>query len=364
MRSGVLWLIITFLMMLPNYGNAQQYFSLQELKQQTQSGWHQIYQAYEREIVVEVDVTMPDAESVPIDKVEWARMQSVLSGEEVGVEIVERPDENIFALNSNAHNEIPDNIAWKYEAQYSFPSNKEVVYAPNSTMTLGSAIDVVKHAIEIVGFTSEEWELERPYNLSVYSLWNPKANKMVLPGEYALYFYQRMNNIPILLHAGCAYNKKTQDNYTAMLNAWLIDEDKFRVYFGMLKPTERIANDVPLCSFENVINAFEAEIHAGHIRRVFELEFGYGFFNDPEMAEMGYYYLVPVWKLNCLYVSNREKELPEYNTDETTHERDSLEYATLIVNAQTGELLDFMSKSEDRANYNGIIKWSDIKDVN
>ena len=360
MRCGLLWLTISFLMMLPNCGKAQEYYSLQELKQQVQNGWHKVYQACEREISVDVDVVMPDVEFIPIDKVEWARTQPALSEKEIGAEIVNRPDENIFALNSHAHNEIPDSVAWKYEAQYSFPSDKEHVYAPNSTMTLRSAIDVVKNTLEGIDFETDNWELERPYHLSVYSLWDPRKNKMVLPGEYALYFYQRMNGIPILLHAGGAYNKKTYDNYSAMLNAWLIDESKYRVYFGMLKPTERIAADVPLCSFETIIDAFEKEIYAGHIRKVFELEFGYGFFNDPEMEEMGYYYLVPVWKLNCLYLSNREKELPDYNSDDETHERDSLDYATLLVNAQTGKMLEYMSKSEDRANYDGIIKWANI----
>ena len=60
-------------------------------------------------------------------------------------------------------------------------------------------------------------------------------------------------------------------------------------------------------------------------------------------------------------MSNRQKELPEYNTEESTDERSSLEYATLVVNAQTGEMLNFMSKEEDRAHYKGFISWDDVK---
>ena len=60
-------------------------------------------------------------------------------------------------------------------------------------------------------------------------------------------------------------------------------------------------------------------------------------------------------------MSNRQKELPEYGGDEAWNERDSTEYSSLVINAQTGEMQEFMSQAEDRAEYKGFISWDKVK---
>ena len=149
------------------------------------------------------------------------------------------------------------------------------------------------------------------------------------------------------------------------LQATVIDPNTYAMYPNMLKSAGRVAEDVPLCSFSKVVEAFEKEIEEGHIRKVYEMEFGYLYYEDPEYVSRttwtDHFYALPVWQLSCLYVSNRKKELPEYGLDETGHERASLEYSSLIVNAQTGELQDFMSTKKDRAHYKGFVSWDDVK---
>ena len=97
----------------------------------------------------------------------------------------------------------------------------------------------------------------------------------------------------------------------------------------------------------------------------FGLKFGYLLYEDPEAssasAQTTHFYAVPVWQLDCLYLNNPRAELPEYGQDETGDEQNSLEYANLIINAQTGEAQDFMSEKEDRALYQGFLSWEDVQ---
>lgn len=365
MKSRITILLALLLALVCIAASAQEYYTLSEIREQAAQGWHETYLAYGREIVADVDVNMPDVDVLPIDKIELARLFPSSDNGNGGIKITARPDENIFAFDSMAYLAIPEHVIWKYERQYAPPYDLRKIYAENSSLCLGDAIETIRNALAEVELDASDWLLERPYELYVSGLWNQAMSKREYPGCYSLKFYQVLNGIPILNHAGCAYYEKTRGNYTAMLDAWVIDEDTVHVYVAMLKAVDRIAEDVPLCSFDRVIRAYEEEIKEGHIRKIYDLEFGYVFYDDPKYVSgegfAEHYYAVPAWRLNCLYMSNRQKELPEYNTEESTEERDSLEYAALVVNAQTGEMLNFMSKDKNRAHYKGFISWNDVK---
>ena len=161
-----------------------------------------------------------------------------------------------------------------------------------------------------------------------------------------IYFHQMVNGIPLLNHAGATYNQKTRGNAIIRLRGTVINEGMYDISIPSLKTTEKLADDVPLCSLSKVISAIEKEIEAGHIRKIYDLEFGYVFYEDPDYVtknkQTDHFYAIPVWQLNCLYMSNRQKELPEYSNNEVQNERDSLEYSSLVINAQTGDMQDFM----------------------
>ena len=71
------------------------------------------------------------------------------------------------------------------------------------------------------------------------------------------------------------------------------------------------------------------------------------------------YYAKPMWKINCLYVSNPRAKLAE-TASYTDDERNSLDYLQLLVDAQTGELIG-ESSAKDRAEFKGFLSWEDVK---
>ena len=55
-----------------------------------------------------------------------------------------------------------------------------------------------------------------------------------------------------------------------------------------------------------------------------------------------------------------KKELPNYNWKNINWDRYSNEYASIIINAQTGKMEDYMSKEKNRARYKKVLTWGEI----
>ena len=346
------WTIVFFtvLFLFAAVGCAQEYYTIDQLREQAAEGWHNVYEAYGRKIVADIDITIPDVEQVPVEKLELARRESQIDEKEVGLNFVIRPEENVFGF---------------YTSDIGNPNEWERMYAEGNELTLSDIVNVIKDALSVMQLDYRNWDLNHPYELRTFSFRDPSTKEVVAPGEYMVYFHQMVNEIPLLNHAGATYKQRTRGNATIRLDASVINEKMYDIVIPSVKTTEKLADDVPLCSLSKVISAIEKEIEAGHIRKIYDLEFGYVFYEDPDYVtkttQTDHFYAIPVWQLNCLYMSNRQKELPEYGGDEAWNERDSTEYSSLVINAQTGEMQEFMSQAEDRAEYKGFISWDKVK---
>lgn len=145
------------------------------------------------------------------------------------------------------------------------------------------------------------------------------------------------------------------------------------IFLTPLAVQETLADDIPLCSFDKVLSAVEAEVTAGHIRKVYEMELGYVLYNEPgvyrpqgasdQELENAYqsarYYLKPMWQINCLYVENSKGKLQE-TASCTDDERNSSDYRELLVDAQTGELVQPNTEKE-RCEFMGFLFWEDAR---
>ena len=365
MRRHLGLMVCAIACLLTTGASAQEYYTIEQVREQAALGWHETYEAYGREISVDVDPYVPDVDKVPLERLEFARMEPLVTEEETGLKFTVYPESNVFLVDSEIYNKehTSGNDSMKSEDWMGYPNEWDRVYPPSSTLTLSEAIKVARETLPIVQLDEKNWDWEHPYELRTFSLRDPKTKEPA--GEYWINFHQLVNGIPLLNHAGATFQKRTMGDSMICLRATVIDRDTYSISIDMLKSAGRVAEDVPLCSFSKVVEAFEKEIEEGHIRKVYEMEFGYLFYEDPEYVSSDtwtdHFYALPVWQLNCLYVSNRQKELPEYGLDETGHERASLEYSSLIVNAQTGELQDFMSTKKDRTHYKGFVSWDDVK---
>ena len=64
---------------------AEEFYTINEVRQQAAAGWHETYEAYGRTIVADVEPEIPNATQIPIEKLEFARMTPRVTEEETGL---------------------------------------------------------------------------------------------------------------------------------------------------------------------------------------------------------------------------------------------------------------------------------------
>lgn len=58
--------LLTICMLLTSVGSAQQHYTITEVRKQAAAGWHKSYQAHGRTITVDIDIRVPDVDTLPV----------------------------------------------------------------------------------------------------------------------------------------------------------------------------------------------------------------------------------------------------------------------------------------------------------
>ncbi len=166
---------------------------------------------------------------------------------------------------------------------------------------------------------------------------------------------QKLNDLPVLTHVMRTFDKQSWPEFCAQVYFGMRAADEYVLSVDALEETEKLAEDIPLCAWTTVRSALEQQIEQGHLRQVFDVEFGYALYNDPngDFSVPSIYDVLllcrPSWVVHGIYVDNPKQAFVYRgrNDDELNDDiRNTPEYKTLIVNAQTGEMLDPKDKSQ------------------
>ncbi|MEG2604862.1 MAG: hypothetical protein RSB91_07975, partial [Clostridia bacterium] len=134
-----------------------------------------------------------------------------------------------------------------------------------------------------------------------------------------------------------------------------------------MKIADTIAEDVPLCGFDKIKETLDKEITAGHVRKIFDVDLGYTLYNTPGMTnKSGFqrtavFYAIPAWQVHCLYVDSGKKEMRDYSGLDVD-ERNTQEAKTVLINAQTGEIIPSLEKEKGCLDYQGFISWEEARE--
>lgn len=98
-------------------------------------------------------------------------------------------------------------------------------------------------------------------------------------------------------------------------------------------------------------------IEEGYIRDIYGIQFGFVAYPDKQ-HDLKNYVLFPSWVIECEYYDSPDLvtesvEVPNYSN--------SQHYRRLVVNAQTGRMLDPRSKGPNRSDPPKIIAWEDVR---
>ena len=130
----------------------------------------------------------------------------------------------------------------------------------------------------------------------------------------------------------------------------------YQIQFRPLKKVASVVDDVPLCTFDEVISSVEKQIEKGNIRNVYEIRFGYCCYLDENEQIV----LYPVWQIECDYFFNPKEEQKHYAEMENVRVTQGHDYHTMIVNAQTGEFMNPADLKDNLLKCPDIITWDDI----
>lgn len=140
-----------------------------------------------------------------------------------------------------------------------------------------------------------------------------------------------------------------------------LNQEEYGIGILTMKEEAVIAEDIPVCSFDQVISNLEGQIEKGYIQRVTSLRFGYAVYNNPLPAnqtprsafDAECYYAVPSWIVECVFAVNPKKDM-----------RNSENTRFITIDAQSGEMLDVFDKSKGgrgNADYKGFVPWDDVR---
>lgn len=405
MKKRLFIAVLCMLLTIPMVVCAEEYVSFKELREQVYKWNAQYVDSYGRSIVVDVQPIIPESDRVAIITAEIMMpddeaVSHALNSENVSIKGDENEEAGKTYLYSKDSKQITiayrtgssyinfvqavfkDSAIKKYDSRASLVERELEYYLPHSidynqaylkdnTMT---AKDCIRIAEEKLGMLFPENDLD----LSLFRLgvnnWN-NTEYDNLP-YYSCVLRQCFNGIPVLMGASDSiWNINAEDFSFNIPKEWkaftgdkwgqfdrpfweleIYSEDMLEMWFVPLKEKYVMEEDVPLCSFDRVVQSIESRIQSGNIRNIHSLRFGYCcYLLGDEVV------LYPVWEIECDYAFNPRKEMEVYPEFDTQNVTSGLYYRTMIVNAQTGEFMDPVDLKENILNCPEILCWDDIR---
>ena len=379
--------------------------SVSELRQQVErmGRWTASYEAYKREIEVDIPIDMPEVDAVPIVQVsgyyavdqegrltrdgtklnkigydgfdiyEEDGLMTYLSTTDVTGEIKAASFEQDKTVLFLAYYNSPSNLRThkvKYDSKvyYPYEVDADKIYAENNTQSAAAAKAYLERVLGYfypesdnsiaLRYLEERSRGHKVKGLDDYNLGDYAKDYPM--GTYALNFCQTIQGIPVYHDVGWRLDTTGNAPHELIKDAWkktepimgisdnyfeFMDDNSFEMLVRWVKEVGVIEEDVPLAPLSNIISSVEDEIQKGRIRKVYALRLGYGCYITEESPET--YVLYPTWICECDYMDDPKWEIDEwaYNLEKGFNKKYT--FKTFVINAQTGEMDDpYLSKKE------------------
>lgn len=374
------------LLPLYTFAHADDWLSIQELHRQVPERWVQTYETKWRIISIDAQISVPQAESVPVVLIEGGAAEPVLSAKELGWDEIRFGGAYRISIRRNTpvypgkYNGMKLGTPFAEGNWYSgfSPDNR---YVPLDDITFGEIVVRAEETIRALGYDPENFLLREPVRIWAHHICQYGKKEDILPGYISIDFLPKVNGIPVLSHVQQSVQGDTgtaagDSEFRLHVSSGITYHgylgDLSSIRLCPLKVCQTLADDVPLLPFDAVKTAVEGEIHAGRIRKIYEIKLGYVLYNEPgkfRTAKQGKdrtaeghaarYYARPMWQVACLYKDAAAEALRGVPGD-SDDERNTLDYYLLLIDAQTGEVVR-RTNAEDRCVYKGFISWEDLR---
>lgn len=378
MKRYLLWIMLLCLLPPGGAGAEVQRYAIRDLPAVTSPRWEQTYTAYGRTIQVSEEVQIPRVDSAPVLTVRAAPPVADTIAQELTAfcEKSMREDRvHSYSFASTAYVTAYDHATppmWGKTRQADVYSQVEMgwdahlladyqlnaAYADNNPLLLGEAADIAQAQITAL-FPGDALYL---MNAAVFDRTFYKATGKPISekGYYHLEFHQVFHGIPYMGSVHSAFSVKAVGNEDYWLekrgcaSADVFDADAFLLACWFYQETGVLHSDIPLLPFDSVKGNVEALIYAGYVRAVDRVALGYVQFDTENRQEQ---LLLPAWVVWCEYQQDgpqTERSGPFY-TDGWLE--DEPYYRPIIINAQSGEIIDPENNAHGRCMAPEIEAW-------
>ena len=374
---------LTLIRMLTAAASAQEYQTVSQLRESVPARWTTTIETKWRDVAIDAEIVTPDVEAIPVVKVGYDLHPSPLTPEESGwVEVNDSYETGSLILymtddtgkpprKINGRKVNRDPVS-KENWYGDFDPNQ--TYIPLSDIRFSEIQDLIRDELVKFGYPPEDFDLEAPERMWLQHWYFAGTKEDAAPAEILMNLYTKLNGITVYGHILDAVRntrgeRARKDGFwdsmtTSVAYEGVIDRLSL-LFISHLLPVETLADDVPLCPFSMIQKSLEQEIKKGRVRKIYEISLGYVLYCEPGVyQEQGqepdysniFYYVKPMWRVNCLKAAEAQKKLEKSDEDD---ERNSVAYTQFLVDAQTGEIIG-QSDAKDRSMFPGFLSWNDV----
>lgn len=372
MRKAICWILMAMLM-LPVMAQAQEHFTLSQVRDQAAAGWHETYtDQYGRETIVDIDVDVFGEETAPVLKVRFDDLSIRPELLPEGTKYEDRGKQIIMHLNNPADYVFGCKSGEKHlivRRSYGDKIDMDTIYMPEygTPITMQEMVDHLTTMLAQHGVQTNDYIFDQLHDFSVRTKVKKSSGEVVEPAIYLAHFWQMLHGLPVLDHVADAF-KQPMSREELWCKPQLVlgmrGEDEFSISAERLVEMETIAPDMSFASFDDAKSTVETLIEKGNVQRVLSMRLGYALYDGVEnmgslenVRDAECFYAVPMWVVECIYMDKPKQTYSEpapqsdaLNTDVRTENH----YEKLFINAQTGELIDPNLRTKDRTEFKGI----------
>ncbi len=358
--------------------------SISDVYHQAQTGWHQSYPTARGETVtVDIDIAVPAVSAfpcyyaqdmqpvngVPTSKNDLAECGEAATKNDPGFFRYDWPNRSIlrqWQADARKNGTMLESFGEPRALVLRYGHfDMDTAYSVNNPSTMRDAEAFLAECVQIffsdraIGLTPhwlhahiDPGKYEKNKAINDYEKVREDPN---FQGCLFAYFDQTIDGIPVLGYGYQGYadykSAGMRDESKGMLGGICItqglrdigSEELYRsLQLKLISVTDRMAEDVPFCSLDTVIQTAEQLIKAGQLRTVDSLRLGYVVWLDQKNT----YQLMPTWVIEGeLFASVTADD----RTARTILSSTPTEYANVYINAQTGELIDPWKSNKNRA---------------
>ena len=360
---------------LPLPGQAKEGYAIAEIRNQAARGWTQTYRAHGREIRVNVMPRIPEADKVPVSRCQSLSFPFTIPQDDpLWHSLRQEQPGDLFIQRSAPGEEPAGGLTVKGKRVSAKPwkvlyegFSKEGAYIAGNPVTFGELSGWTGETLRTLGVDPAVIRADQPQEIRSHAFYGANEGEFLAPGWASFHWPQVIDGLPLL--CGHPFSRVESGRAGTGVSLCYQSPDNFWIGVHLLTPVEKLAEDIPLAGFSRVVAALEEEIAAGRLRQVLQMRLGYALFEAPGYTARQVrdwertFYLFPVWIVDAVHAdSARAEAKPVYVEEEDPYFYDphnSLSFAVLLINAQSGEMINRETRKAGEVSLPRFFRWED-----